>query len=336
MTAPPDSYSDFQSQLIKLITGSLGGIDPSLGENSVSSSGLQKLGLHNHTIMRAKEATFLVRETREHVKQDDLSIRNRLDAYMESHSEQGWRSTEMINVRDRLLPEPPRILHTPFRQCFEDFLNLNPDIDIGVTTLFKMKNKWLPHYRQSRRTDRQIALCPGCTPFQGPFEAIKKTKVGQIAFPHTTEEFLLEFTVCSQEALQARYQEERTSDQLAEDREKCFWSECRNCNKPNSIDKLQNYINSFLQMEDFDENEDFTFPVLNGNDFVNQVGTVKDDAAEVLITSTYRGPTCGTGEKLINHRGRIHECSNYMNAIYESVAVGENAIILNFDHGKRH
>ena len=179
-------------------------------------------------------------------------------------------------------------------------------------------------------------MCPGCTPFQGTFEAIKKTKVGQIAFPHTTEQFLLEFTVCSQEALQARYQEERTSDQLAEDREKCFWSECRNCNKPNSIDKLQNYINSFLQMEDFDENEDFTFPVLNGNDFVNQVGTVKDDAAEVLITSTYRGPTCGTGEKLINHRGRIHECSNYMNAIHESVAVGENAIILNFDHGKRH
>ena len=300
----------------------------------MSNAGIQKLGLDRKTVDRARETRFNLRETRVKTKVDDISIRNRLDIYLESQSDQGWRSTEMIKVKDRLFPEPPRILYLPFRQCFEDFLNLNPDIDASVSALFKIKNKWLNHYRQSRRTDRQVAMCPGCTPFQTVFESVKKTQLGQVAFPHTTDQFLLDFTICSQDEIKARYPEEITDDQLVKDREKCFWSECRDCTKQKSIEKLQNYIEQFLAMEDFDEEEEFSFPILHENNFVNQHGTVKNDAARILLTSTYRGPTTGTGEKLINHRGRIIECSNYMNAIHESVATGENAIIVNYDHGE--
>ena len=285
---------------------------------------------------RALENPFDLRGHRESPKLDDMSIRNRLDAHMENHSEQGWRSHEMVQVRGRILEEPQRILTMPFKQCFCDFIKENPDLEISVSALFKIKDKWLNHYRQPRKTDRQIACCKACQPFNMIFEAIKNTRAGSTAFPHTTDEFLLEFQICSVEEIQSRFERELTEEQLIKKRELCIWSECAHCSKHKMIDKLQNHIDKYLEEYEFDGNEmvDYSVYCEESKAFVNQSAVYKNEAAELLATASFQGKATGTGEKILNHRGRLIESTNYIGSLFNQVATGHKAILIYFDHGK--
>ena len=280
------------------------------------------------------ENPFDLRSSRESSKLDDRSIINRLDAHMETHSEQGWRSHEMVEVRGRILAEPQRILTMPFKQCFQDFVRQNPDLDVGVITLFKIKDKWLNHYRQPRKTDRQIACCKGCQPLNMMMEAVKNTKAGSTAFPHTTDEFLIEFQICSIEELQSRYQRELTPEQLIKKRELCVWSECQHCSKDKMVEKLQNHIDSCIEMYEFDGDEVFNYPVYceETKAFVNQSVIYKEEAAELLATASYQGKGTATGEKVLNHRNRLIDSSNYIENLFDQVSNGQKAIIVYFDH----
>ena len=100
-------------------------IDPNLVEHRVSAKGLQVyFGLDSKTIRRAKEKTFAPpKELRRRI--NDPEVIERLDRYMEDHSDQTWRFREVVKVRNRPEGEPQRILHTTFNQCFDDFLHQN-------------------------------------------------------------------------------------------------------------------------------------------------------------------------------------------------------------------
>ena len=325
-----------KSNLIKLINGGLGDLHPSLADHKVSSQGLQKLGLDRRTVTRAMQNSFQIRNHRSSVKVDDFSIRNRLDAHMENHSEQGWRSREMVAVRGRILEEPQRILTLPFKQCFEDFIAENPDIEVSVKTLYKMKEKWLNHYRQPRKTDRQIAMCQACQPLNMTYEAVKNTRAGSVAFNHTTDQFLMEFTICSELELQSRQEHELSMEELEKMRNQCIWSECPHCTKEKIEEKLQTHINFFLENTDTNGNEEITYSVYDDKTkaFVNQIANYKEEAANILATATFQGKTSGTGEKILNHKGRIIESTNYIESLFSQVAHGHKAVIIYFDHGK--
>ena len=68
--------------------------------------------------------------------------------------------------------------------------------------------------------------------------------------------------------------------------------------------------------------------------FVNQLAHYKDEAAGILTTATFQGKATGTGEKILNHKARIIEASNYMENLFHQVAAGQKAVIIYFDHGK--
>ena len=322
--------------MIKLINGGLGDVHPNLSEHKVSHQGLQKLGLHRQTIARAMQSPTQLRNERESVKLDDRSIPNRLDAHMENHSEQGWRSHEMVEVRDRILREPQRILNLPFKQCFEDFIAENRDIQVSRATLYKMKDKWLNYYRQPRQTDRQIAMCAGCQPLNMAFESVKSTRAGSEAFDYSTDEFLMEFTICSVDDLQSRHEHELNVEELEEQRNRCIWSECPHCTKDKIEEKIQAHIDYFLEIGEMNGDEMMSYSVYDPESkaFVNQLAHYKDEAAGILTTATFQGKATGTGEKILNHKARIIEASNYMENLFHQVAAGQKAVIIYFDHGK--
>lgn len=255
---------------------------------------------------------------------------------MENHSEQGWRSHEMVKVRGRLLLEPQRILTLPFKQCFEDFIEENKDIDVSLITLYKIKDKWLNHYRQPRKTDRQIAMCQACQPLNMALESAKNTRAGGVAFNYTSDQFLQEFTVCSEAEIQSRHEHELSMEELEEKQDQCLWSSCNHCTKENIERKIQAHLEHFLEIEEMDGNEEMTFSVYDNDThaFVNQLANYKDEAANILATATFQGKATGTGEKILNHKNRIRESSHYIESLFSQVAAGQKAIIIYFDHGK--
>ena len=167
-------------------------------------------------------------------------------------------------------------------------------------------------------------------------EAAKNTRAGGVAFNYTTDRFLLEFTICSVAELQSRSEHELSEQELEEQRNRCIWSNCPHCSKERIEAKLQEHIDRFLEIEEMDGNETMTYSVYDNETkaFVNQLANYKEEAANVLATATFQGKTTGTGEKILNHKARIIESSNYIENLFSQVAAGQKAIIIYFDHGK--
>ena len=102
------------------------------------------------------------------------------------------------------------------------------------------------------------------------------------------------------------------------------------------VEKLQNHIDKYLEEYEFNENEMVDCPVYceESKAFVNQSAVYKEEAAELLATASFQGKATGTGEKILNHRGRLIESTNYIESLFDQVASGQKAILIYFDHGK--